>query len=684
VRFIRYRMKMLRSRAGRGVQWLALGFLTLVMLASGLASPVQAQGSVQVVVTGVPPVLSSPYVADLVQQYEQGRFPLQLIYSTPSAQSATVRLRISMERDGMPLIEATSLPFALSPGVRTVRRFSDPPEIPFTASFSDLVNQLDGVDRQSVVQAGVLAEGMYQVTAEIIPENPDLLISSFAGSAMFTVRYVQPPVLISPSDQAVVTQAYPLFAWTPVLAPLDSRPAYELLLVEVRPDQTAYSAITSNPEHARLSVFDQTSVIYTPDLLPLENGRTYAWRLRAFDSFDQLAFSDNGLTEVYTFTYTPGGQLTEEIASLSSIVLEPGFASLVQLEHLQFSEITEGYRLNGEATLRFDTAPTSDLIVNLRDLVLQRGSIAHPVILAGEVTAPGVLDLLTEGRIADALAFSDLRWRFGDGFSVGADVLLGGSSHRADGRLRLTSAGLHGEVVVTGEPLMSFSGSSVAFDLTTASARFPEMQLRGKGEVRVFDSTTGCEVEDLDLLAPGVLVPVRCEGEFSVGVTEAAGGLALSLTDLRGGLAVDHTAHRIAYDIYTNGTLAIQTAPTTCGLYVSLRLRPDEGVSLSSSGSACSSYAAEVDLGPLRARLAHPTVRTVAYDDASRSWTIDLDLSASLALPAFSGANLPLTQVTVTQDGVVFPRLDLSEELDGLSPIEAAGIRLRLRTVSIP
>jgi large repetitive protein len=656
----------------------------LIALSAAGVEQSRAQGTMQAVFVGFPPIMTSPYVADVVQQYEQGRFPLQLIYSTPGALPVSVRLRVVIDREGLSIAEATSLPFELSPGVRMVRRFGDSPEIPFPVSFSDVLNQLSGMERQSVLQAGVLPEGMYQITAELLAEDPDLMVSSVPGSAMFMVRYVQPPILLSPSDQSVVTQSYPMFAWTPVFAPVDSRPTYELVIVEVQPGQTPEMAVIANREHARLLISDRTSIAYTPDQLAMVPGRTYAWRLRAFDSLERIAFVDNGATEVYTFTFTPGGQITEEIATLSTIVLEPGFATLVHLEQVTAMESLEGYRLSGEATLRLATSPAVEVFVDLRDLMIQRGSIANPVILGGEVLSLTGPDMALPAQLASSIRFMDLQWRLGEGFSVAADLDLGEGRRRANGRVRLSSAGLFGEVSLTGAPLAGYAAPELHLDVTSVTVAFPAMRMTGSGSVRMFGGLDGCRVEEIDLLSPAMTTSVSCDETLTTSLASDGSGLSLSLRYLRGDLGVDRAMAALSYDLYASGSVSLQTSPATCGLNVSLRLGHADGVALAGTGSACSSYAAEIDMGVMKARLAHPEAHTISYDRSTGSWNVDLSLSASVVMPALSQSSLPLTRVRVNRDGITFAGLDLSDELTGLAPVEAAGVRLRLRRLAAP
>ena len=147
------------------------GFLLLCLCLVPLKNDVMAQGTVQTSILGVPPVLPSPLVEDLIRDYERGLYPIQVVYSHPSRQPAEFRFRVGIELDGDLLIETTSDPVLIRPGVHTYRGFADS-DVRFREDFTDLIDRVERRLRTGVARTGSLPEGTYVVTVEAVPEDP--------------------------------------------------------------------------------------------------------------------------------------------------------------------------------------------------------------------------------------------------------------------------------------------------------------------------------------------------------------------------------------------------------------------------------------------------------------------------------------------------------------------------------
>ncbi|MEZ4701932.1 MAG: hypothetical protein R2834_16485 [Rhodothermales bacterium] len=271
----------------------------MLVLAAGWVLPSMGQGTVQVIVTGIPPILESPYIADIDQQIEQGRYVVQIVYISPSRQPRRFRLHLTLDRDGETVLDLTSEANTYEPGIHTYRRLDDEPAVLFPISYGELVNLLDA----KTGSTGLLPEGTYALTIEAVPEEADLLLPSVPGTAVFEVRYAEPPMLLAPFDQSVLTSQFPVFSWAPIVgAPAGSLFEYELLIVEVLPGQAPFQALESNRELVRQTLLGQTAFVYTADRLPLEKDHTYAWQVRARDAADLMPVLEAGETEFYTFT----------------------------------------------------------------------------------------------------------------------------------------------------------------------------------------------------------------------------------------------------------------------------------------------------------------------------------------------------------------------------------------------
>ncbi|GJQ20998.1 MAG: hypothetical protein HBSIN02_13530 [Bacteroidia bacterium] len=268
---------------------------------------VSAQGVLQATLTGIPPVLSTPVIGNQLQRYYEGTYLLQVVYSSPTSQPVPVQFRLTLAHDGRTIVDITSRPVSLEPGVHLYRTFDDPPAVSFPQTLAEVLSAMNTTLGGGVNQSGLLPEGSYDLTIEPIVD-PALLIPTIPASASFLVSYTEPPVLITPADNETVSPNFPVFSWTSIAglaAPTSVE--YELLIVEVFPHQTPQQAILGNAPQHRTVLTGQTVFTYGPELLPLQNGKRYAWQVRVRDPVNGSAILNEGRTEVFTFRVRDAG-----------------------------------------------------------------------------------------------------------------------------------------------------------------------------------------------------------------------------------------------------------------------------------------------------------------------------------------------------------------------------------------
>ena len=280
-------------------------FVRAALAALFLAAPaaLHAQGTVQVALAGIQPVLPSPFLGDVERDFRSGRF-LTVVNVTGTA-PVTLRFRFTLEHEGRPLVETTSAPVTLQPGTYTYRTFNESPPVLFPDGAGDLRDQL--LDRlgSRVASTGVLPEGRYVARMEPLIEGTGTI--GIAGTATFLVRYPSPAIPLTPADEMALATRNPVFTWTFVDAIPGAQASFELLVVEVLPTQTALEAIEGNRPILRDSVQGITSFVYTPDRLPLDTVRAYAWRLRTRVRIGgrEVPVREEGLSEIRTFRVRP-------------------------------------------------------------------------------------------------------------------------------------------------------------------------------------------------------------------------------------------------------------------------------------------------------------------------------------------------------------------------------------------
>ena len=677
--------------------WIAA--LLAFMLGAVLPRPAAAQGTIQIRALTVPPQLPNPFVEDLAQAYQQGRYPVQIVFSAPSLQAQEVRIRVELERDGQTLFQTISTPVSIRPGVQTLNRLQDLPGLRFDDSLIDLVDQIGDADvREQIRRTGALPEGSYTLTIEALPDDP--FITSIPSTSVFLVQFAQPPVILTPTDGATVTQTYPIFGWTPVIGPTTQPIAYDLLLVELLPGQTPQQALDANRAYVEQSV-QATSFAYTPRLLPLTPGRTYVWQITARDPAGQLPISDGGRTPIQTFRYEDPTQPGESLAALKSIVLEPGFARLVNLD-VEATEEATAYRLNGEATLELTFDRTVTVDARLQDLEIQKTGLDQPTILGGAVGTTLRDVEIPLGPNGDIAAVADLEWGFGDGFTARADIQIpGASTIEASGELRITQSGAVGTLMAEDDAgLVQLGVDPVELTATRLEAQLPSGQLRVTGSVRFFGSSAPgarpdlspqpdrvCLVDNVDISGVSGDVAIRCDANTSIPLIKGSSRFVVSLGTVTGTLGVDaaQAADRpaLSYDLDVQTGFRLPTTDgQSCGARAVTRVSSADGVQVGEGTTTCVGNGT-LDAGFVKIQISDLRAEQLAYQNGT--WDAALSLDAFLSIPALNVVLPEIEDITIDQNGITVPaqREELSTLPNAPFAFELAGFNVTVNEVDI-
>jgi len=208
--------------------------------------------------------------------------------------------------------------------VITVGR-SDPQTIPpgVPVVYNDLTQiagtqEHDQATEDLVRRSGRLPEGDYEACVAVTDRSGFVLAQACMD---FTIVYPDPPMLIAPADGDVASSAAPILQWTPLQVPPDYTVQYTLQMAEVLAGQLPEAALSSNILHYENFDVGTTSFPYPVDGLPLEPGKTYAWRVVAIDQNGYAAATNGGSSEIWTFTYDDGTGGEPETPSSSAVTL---------------------------------------------------------------------------------------------------------------------------------------------------------------------------------------------------------------------------------------------------------------------------------------------------------------------------------------------------------------------------
>ena len=201
--------------------------------------------------------------------------------------SVTIQLTLLDARDGQPVMTAQTRPVLLTKGTTMITARE------VTPVHYDYPSPQFNVDRDP---NGFLPVGNYKACYSIVQaSHSEGRLTE--DCIPIEVQPLSPPQLNSPADTSMVATAYPQFSWLPP-TPINlfSNLSYEMMLVEVLPDQGPYQAIQQNIPVYNISHLKDPVNLYPASGTPLDTGRLYAWRILALNDEQFIAQS-----EVWTF-----------------------------------------------------------------------------------------------------------------------------------------------------------------------------------------------------------------------------------------------------------------------------------------------------------------------------------------------------------------------------------------------
>lgn len=252
-------------------------------------------------------------------------------YTAPESNSLTVMLSLrDLDRPQYQTKLRIKLEGSNGITIQTIPGYTPPPivlsgGITETLTGYDLRNYLnpdnlefEGITRADFIRSGTLPEGFYTLTVEALDYNRNVVVSnSGMANAWFVLN--DPPLINLPFDGEKVRVTDPqnvMFSWTPrhTASPNAAfNTEYEFKLVEIYPEGR-------NPNDAILasnSIYQTTTTttslnysIIEPLLIP---GRTYAFRIRAYDIDGRDLFKNQGYSEVYTFKFGEACKAPENV-----------------------------------------------------------------------------------------------------------------------------------------------------------------------------------------------------------------------------------------------------------------------------------------------------------------------------------------------------------------------------------
>lgn len=191
--------------------------------------------------------------------------------------------------------------------------------LPYTLTYSDILQifaeqslEYIGITREQVMKQG-LPENTYSICFSIYDyDSSRPLTEVSACSNQFTVSWVEAPIIISPVNQAQLTESEAknvTFIWTrPPSAPVNTQ--YKLKIIELPAPAGNYQdklLSAGYPVFFETTLFTNT-YLYSFANPPLTPGKSYAFMVTAVDPSNMTAFKNKGHSEPSLFTCSQAEQ----------------------------------------------------------------------------------------------------------------------------------------------------------------------------------------------------------------------------------------------------------------------------------------------------------------------------------------------------------------------------------------
>ena len=638
----------------------------MIILICGLwnTEKVVAQSSTQVTIIGVPPVLSTPFADDIRNNFENGQYQVILNYSGFSTVPVDFVFDFALTRNGRELINITSAPIAFSPGSYVFSSFFE--EIQFRETTDEILSRLDSELTNQLIQTGTIPEGNYTIEITARPFTQQSGILSVPGRAVFSVRYPTPPILVSVPDGANVTLETPIFSWTPVVSSIGGTFEYDVLMVEVYPEQTPFQALNSNRAHLQETLISQTVLPYTLEYLPLDEGSTYAWRVTARDAFGRIPLQNQGESDIYTFTYRDDSSepVITDLEELESISLVPGFASLVDLDRLDVQEFDNYYEFNGEATLNldFNYSESARGRISVRNLRIQKSSLDNPIVMGGRLSGSGNFLSQTLDQKDFEIEVDQVDWVFGENFTIAVSLRTPDNrSFEASQKLTLTAEGVQGSISISGDELYSFSNEYAEMGINEVTVSFPEYSISGSGYARLFGIDDTCSIQGFSVNNGEVTSIIFCEDYAAVNLGGVNEGARLNFEQFSGEIVGNLADNSIGYDLEITASADLKSKNDVyCGVESILSLSDQQGLSTVSSRYDCSVPEPSISLGFIELKLIDAQLNDLTFDPQNSEWEFELETDIKIDVPVFdSWSSAVINDIIIDNNGIRFDETEL-------------------------
>nr|MDA3879785.1 hypothetical protein [Prolixibacteraceae bacterium] len=165
--------------------------------------------------------------------------------------------------------------------------------------------------RRLALTTNSIPEGNYEMCISVYDQFGKNITIGEEYCTGFSILIPEPPVLITPIDDEVLTIPYPMFVWAPVVNynPGRNQIKYKLKICPVFTGQSAREAIERNQVLFEKNDLYTTSYQYLPSDMAFDyfpNVNRFVWLIQAFNANNEPASSNRGQSELGLFRLEDG------------------------------------------------------------------------------------------------------------------------------------------------------------------------------------------------------------------------------------------------------------------------------------------------------------------------------------------------------------------------------------------
>lgn len=185
--------------------------------------------------------------------------------------------------NGQKVLTAQSTVVDCTPGFKSLNEAALAPQYRFYSSVAE--------------QTGSLPYGSYEVCIKVVQVSGSQEELASACQSL-ELSPMSPPILVNPEHESTVYEKRPLLVWLPPMPVNKNKVLYDLKLVEILQNQTAYDAVQRNFSIIEKQGIKGTTLQYPANAIALEPLKRYAWQVSA-KTEDRKPI---GETEIWWFT----------------------------------------------------------------------------------------------------------------------------------------------------------------------------------------------------------------------------------------------------------------------------------------------------------------------------------------------------------------------------------------------